>query len=312
MGDRATDGTDGTTPAIEIRRARASDVDDVVAFTSDSWPDREGVRDYLPDVIADWIDADDDSRRTLVAETDGTVVGVVQALLLSADEAWLQGMRTHPDHRGRGVATALTDAALAWAREAGAVVARDMVFSWNGTGLGLSRATGFEPATEFRWVHPEPDPEAGSALPVTTDVGAAWQYWTRSDARDHLAGLAIASEATWAVRELTRERLAEAAADDGLLVVGDATTRGVAFRSGVVERPGADDRLADYGVAAWADADACRALLGAIARDAATVAADRTRVLIPETVRAVSDASAARCSIADDPDFVLAADLTRY
>jgi hypothetical protein len=51
-------------------------------------------------------------------------------------------------------------------------------------------------------------------------------------------------------------------------------------------------------------------LRDAIAADAAEIGADRTRVLIPETVRFVSDGASLRANIAEEPDFLLAADLT--
>jgi hypothetical protein len=63
-------------------------------------------------------------------------------------------------------------------------------------------------------------------------------------------------------------------------------------------------------VAAWADPAAADALLAAVARDAARVGADETRVLIPESVQWVSDAALAGADIAEEPSFILAADLT--
>jgi len=70
------------------------------------------------------------------------------------------------------------------------------------------------------------------------------------------------------------------------------------------------ERVAEYGVGAWADVPALETLVAAIKRDAAAIDADRTRVLIPETARHVSDGAAVRAGISDHPDFVLSADLT--
>jgi hypothetical protein len=89
----------------------------------------------------------------------------------------------------------------------------------------------------------------------------------------------------------------------------------MAYRSRTYERPDEDEdddpeRWAEYGAAGWADVDSARSLFGAIAADAASVGADRTRVLIPETVWHVSDAAYARVEVSEEPDFVLAADLT--
>ncbi|WP_353635395.1 GNAT family N-acetyltransferase [Halobacterium sp. NMX12-1] len=299
--------------SVEIRPAELSDYDDVVAFASDTWADRREDGDYIPRIFEDWVESDGPDQRTLVADTGDDIAALAQVVLLSEHEAWAQGMRTNPDYRGRGVGSELVYAGFDWARERGATVARNMVFSWNVMGLGHSRATGFEPATEFRWVHPEPEADAGPDHEVTADPHAAWQFWQDSAAREHLRGLALDTEESWALSELTRERLAAAADRDALQVVQDeAGTRGFAFRSRTYEREedGEDQTWAEYGVGAWADQSACASLLDAIAADAASVGADRTRVLIPETAAAVSDVAVTRTEIGEEPDFVMAADLT--
>nr|WP_049947670.1 GNAT family N-acetyltransferase [Candidatus Halobonum tyrrellensis] len=302
---------------MSVRRARADDEERVVAFTRDTWDERSG-GDYLPDVFADWVATDGDDQRTLVADLDGDPVGVIQGRLLTDREAWAQGMRVDPAHRGRGVAAELTRAVLSWARERGASTCRNMVFAWNVAGLGLSRAAGFDPCAEFRWVQPDPDPTADPALDVTADADArdaadAWSFWAGSDARTHLRGLAMDAEESWAVSALRREQL-RAAADDGrLFVARDGGTRGFTYRAYDYDRgteDGGTETWGIYGVAAWDDPAAARALFRAVARDAAEAGVDRTRVLIPERVRWVSDAAAARTPVSEEPDFVLAADLS--
>ncbi len=297
---------------VTVRGATPEDEPDVVAFTRDTWPGRGG--DYLSRVFADWVAADGETRRTFVAEDDGTAVGVVRCALLTDREAWMQGMRVAPAARGRGISRRLHDAAAEWAGDRGAGVARNMVFSWNGPALAASRAAGFEPGTAFRWVHPAPDPAAEPGLAVAADPDAAWTCWRASPARTHLRGLALAPEEPWALRELTPETLARAGADGRLAVVRDGGSRGFAYRVRESERAAGDgepERWAEYGVAAWTDPDACGSLLAAVARDAASVGADRTRVLVPETVGAVSDAALSGATLADEPDYVLELDLGR-
>ncbi len=297
---------------VHVRQATLDDEADIVEFTHDTWPDRGG--DYLPSVFADWVASDGATQRTVVAEHDGAAVGVVQCVLLSEREAWMQGMRVAPAARGQGVSVALHRAAAEWARDRGATVARNMVFSWNAPALAASRTGGLEPATEFRWAHPEPDATADPALEVVADPAAGWTYWQRSGAREHLQGLALAPNESWALRELTLETLEWAADETFLGVVRDDGLRGVTFRVRDYDREtedGATERWAEYGVAAWADEAACQALVDAVSEDAAGLDADRVRVLIPETVRAVSDVALAGAGIAEEPDFVLADDLTR-
>jgi len=331
------------TSSFAVRDARLEDATAIEAIAAESWPDRDGL-EYLPRVFESWVENDD--ARTLVAEVtdksavpDGApaVAGIAQFTMLSAEEVWAQGMRVHPAYRGDGVGSRIVEAGFDWAHEQGATVARNMVFSWNGAGLGQSRATGFEPATELRFASPEPTAGADPSdhgpddAEAVLDPAAAWRYWTHSDAREQLSGLAADDAETWAVRELTRDDLDAAAAggaaasgeptdDEGLGTIaiqhGDRTVA-MAVRSRVDERrteegeeEGEQERIAIYGAAAWDDVNACASLTSAIAADAAAVGADQTRVLIPETVRHVSDLAACRVEIGDEPDFVLAADLT--
>ncbi|VTT85196.1 Vng1845c [Halorubrum sp. DM2] len=355
-------GAQGESAAAPVvREARPADADAIAAFTRDTWGERH--EDYIPRVFPDWAASEDPDRGTFVAtlppeaaesggldgreggdtlvEGDGTgvadagdpeaVVGCIQAVSLSEWEAWGQGIRVDPAARGHGVGTALSTAALDWSRERGATVCRNMVFSWNVMGLGQSRAVGFEPATEFRFAEPDPDPDAvgddavGSGSDATdgddagvdvladADPNAAWAFWSDSDARDHLRGLALDPDESWACSALTRERLATAAAEDRLLGVADADGfAGFAVRTRVTEREvdGETVRTATYGAAAWRGVDAAGALYDAVAADAGAAEADAARVLIPETVEHVSDTGANRVPVAAEPDFVMAADLT--
>nr|WP_228546104.1 GNAT family N-acetyltransferase [Halegenticoccus tardaugens] len=304
---------------MSVRRARPEDYEAVAEFTSRTWADRDG-SDYIPRIYRDWIADDGDGQMTFVLDADGdaerpseAVAGICQGVLLSDYEAWAQGMRVNPEYRGHGVSLDLSRAVFRWAAAEGATVARNMVFSWNVAGLGQSRAAGFEPCTEFRWAMPTPDASAEPDLRVTDDPDAGWSFWTASDARAHLRGLALDAEESWAVSELTRRDFREAADEGRLLAVRDGGTRGIALRNRTYERENDADEAetwAEYAVGAWADPTAARALHRAVARDAAGVGADRTRVLIPEGVGPVSDTAYARVDVSDDPDFVMAADLT--
>ncbi|MFC6903940.1 GNAT family N-acetyltransferase [Halalkalicoccus tibetensis] len=293
---------------MELREARLEDHEAVAAFTRNTWPDREA-GDYLPDIYPEWIEGE---NHTLVAEAGGEIAGVAQCTMLSDTEAWCQGMRVHPEYRGEGVARRITHALFDWAREQGALVARSMVFSWNVPSLGLSRSIGFDPATELRWATPAPDPDVEPELRVTAEPDDAWHAWADSDARRHLTGLALDLEESWALSELTREDLRRAAEETAVFAVRDDGLRAMSYRVRDYEREGEDgtERWAEYGVGAWDDLEAARALFAAIARDAAALGADRTRVWIPETTEHVSDAAYLRAGASEEPDFVFAADLT--
>jgi len=302
-----------------VRQARMDDHDAVAAFTEDTW---EG-GDYVPQVFTEWVESDGPTQRTFVADVDGRdgeggVAGLVSIVLVSETEAWGQGLRVNPTYRGRGISTAMTYAGFEWAREQGATVIRNMVFSWNDAGLGQSRHVGYRPTTEFRYVHPDPEegvperPRASEELAVSNDPDLAWSYWTDSAARDHLRGLGMTTRESWALSTVTREDLHRIADETAVFAVeSDDGVRGASYRTRTFERGDEDPTTwAEYGVGAWADLSAARALLDAIAEDAAELGAERTRVLVPETARYVSDAAYLRVEVADEPDVVLTADLT--
>lgn len=293
-----------------IRQARADDHDDVVAFTQDTWSDYD-VGDYIPDVFPAWVDSDGSTQHTAVADVDGTVVGICQGVLLTDEEAWFQGMRVAPDHRGADHGRALTEHLMDWAADRGATVARNMVFDWNPAGMGQSRAIGFRAATSCRWAEPTPGGRAAAPdedFEVVDDVAAAWRFWTHSDARTALDGLALDPDEAWALAELDRERLTTLGNRERVFTVQAGGTRGMAARIGTRERDG--ETVADYAVGAWADADAARALFAAVQADAADCGAAGTRVCIPDTPRFVSDAALARVGLGDDAVFICSVDLT--
>jgi GNAT superfamily N-acetyltransferase len=305
---------------MTIRQAREDDYDAIAAFTEDTWSDRFDGGDYIPEIYHDWIAGDGPGQRTFVYDTGDDIAGLCQCVLLSDHEAWAQGMRVNPAFRGEGTARALSNRYFEWAGEQGATVVRNMVFSWNVAGLGAARSVGYDPATEFRWAHPDPDPDPAiggraAELGVIHDPGAAWTCWMRSDARADLQGLALDLDESWALSELTRERVHRAAEETTVFAVQayeSSGTRATAYRVRTYERDEEDgpETWAEYGVGAWDDEAAARALFAAIQRDAASLDADRTRVLIPETPRHVTDAAHVCGAISDHPDFVMEGDLT--
>jgi GNAT superfamily N-acetyltransferase len=292
---------------IDVRQARLADAKPVAAFTANTWAEFES-GDYIPETFPEWVLSDGPDQRTFVAEIGGTVVGCCQVVLLSADEAWTQGMRVHPDHRGAGVGRALDEACAAWASERGATVVRNMVFSWNEMGLAASRSYGYEPRVGFRWAHLSPDPDAAVDGNISSDPDVCWSYWQRSEAHDALAGLAIDPAEPWAFSRWTRDRMATTADERAVLGVSHDKGRAVSWRTRVADAD--EGRRVEYGAAGWDGLDGARTLFAAIRRDAASVDADQVRVLLPETPRHIADGAAAGAELDEHSDMVLAADLT--
>jgi GNAT superfamily N-acetyltransferase len=143
--------------SITVRPAQPSDRDDIAAFTRDTFT----WGDYVADAFDDWL-ADDDGI-TMVAETAGTAVGVARVTLVSPVEAWSQGARVHPDHRRRGIGTAVAQALSRWAAERGARVIRLAVEDWNEPAIGQVTSLGFRPVSH--WVVAERGVGENSPVP---------------------------------------------------------------------------------------------------------------------------------------------------
>ena len=120
-----------------IRPVHDADVAAIAAWTQDTFE----WGDYVADAIPTWMSEDDSF--VVVAEVDGTVVGVTRTLLVSPTEAWAQGTRIHPDHRRRGIGMALAGQLETWASERGARVMRSMVEDWNEAARAQSLKLGY-------------------------------------------------------------------------------------------------------------------------------------------------------------------------
>lgn len=284
-----------------LREASRADHDAVRELCAAVWPDRD--IEYLDRIFPEWVEGE--RKHTLVATEDDRVIGINQCVLLSDREAWLQGMRVHPDARGDGVGSSLVERLVSWARDQGAIVARNLVYSWNTAGMGHSRALGFEPATSFRWARPTP---VDGPVPDTVreDGRLAWQAWIGSDHRAWFEGLSFDREESWALSECTPGALAGEGASLALVQDGLA---GMAARGRQYEHESEETTGLEYATAAWRDPEAAETLFAAIARDAAREGVDEVRVPIPETPQHVSDVSACRVPLDNEPHFVFEMDL---
>jgi GNAT superfamily N-acetyltransferase len=144
--------------SIEIRRAEPGDLPSVLELVRElealqrPWrvfPSRPTLVDEIGRRYATTIDGAKDLL--LVAALDGDVVGTAYAHVnvpssISDQRAVeLSGVIVHPDHRGRGIARALTIEAARFARDRGVHRLTVRVFAQNEEGLKLWPALGFEP-----------------------------------------------------------------------------------------------------------------------------------------------------------------------
>jgi GNAT superfamily N-acetyltransferase len=111
-------GAAGVLDVVEVREARPSDKEPLMSFIKDIW----GGHDYIPQVWDEWIG--DRSAKMFVVVADGKPVAMNRVRLLEDGSAWFEGVRVHPDYRGRGLATELGENSLKAAVGMGARVFR--------------------------------------------------------------------------------------------------------------------------------------------------------------------------------------------
>ena len=94
---------EGNPNPIVCRPALPMDTPEVIELTRRIW-DGE---DYVPNVWAEWLQ--DPDGLLAVAECGGSIVGLGKLTKLSPSDWWMEGLRVHPDHEGRGIASHLNN-----------------------------------------------------------------------------------------------------------------------------------------------------------------------------------------------------------
>ena len=120
-----------------IREARSEDRDGVFRFCQNTWE----WGDYIPQVWDRWLA--EPRGKLLVAILGGQPVAVDHVVMVSPEEAWLEGLRVDPAHRRAGLATLMARRCLKEAKSLGARVARFATSSLNTPIHILSAHLGF-------------------------------------------------------------------------------------------------------------------------------------------------------------------------
>ncbi len=149
--------------------------------------------------------------------------GLARGTLLSPAEAWAQGLRVHPEHRRRGLGTALLDRLAEWAAGQGAKVIRLSSEDSNTAAGALIPTAGFRPAGRWLIVEkeelragPTPRGNGGKRAPAADrlrpapapEADAAMISWSGGPLEMEARGL---FSQHWCCRRLTLADLAGAA-----------------------------------------------------------------------------------------------------
>jgi GNAT superfamily N-acetyltransferase len=167
------------------RPAKESDTAEVLELTRTIW---EG-HDYVPQVWAEWL-ADPDGQLA-VAEWQGRVVGLGKLTRISESDWWMEGLRTHPELEGRGIAARLHEHLLGLWLESGSGTLRLATASFRLAVQHLCERTGFDKIGEFtEYGAPALEGETHRLQPLPTDeVDEALETTLRSESLAFSGGL---------------------------------------------------------------------------------------------------------------------------
>ena len=134
---------------VSIRPAAIKDRPRLLEISSQIW---EG-DDYVPDVVDAWI-ADPNAELAVAVATDDTngtdlVVGFARRSRLASDYAWLEGARTDPGYRNRGVGRALLTHFLAQLRAESVKKVALSTYVENKASIHIIEQEGFRRAEEY-------------------------------------------------------------------------------------------------------------------------------------------------------------------
>ncbi|MDD5219251.1 MAG: GNAT family N-acetyltransferase [Candidatus Bipolaricaulis sp.] len=170
---------------IRTRKATPQDTQRILDISAQIWDGD----DYVPSALAGWLT--DPSGELLVAEVGGTVAGFAYRTWLLPGHAWLQGIRTDPSDRGKGVGRALSHALIDRSREEGAMRISLSTYVDNTPSLRLIASLGFARVASFVYLErtssapPLPNPADPGVAEVPAEEAACFVSGSRCLATAH-------------------------------------------------------------------------------------------------------------------------------
>ena len=123
---------------LKIRKVQESDIEDVLEISRHVWQGH----DYLPYVIKAWLK--DPNSHTYGIEVDSHIIGLGSLRLVEKGQTgWMEGLRIHPNYRGKGLANKLTKHIISEARYLKVQRLRYTTAVDNLASLQLAEKTGF-------------------------------------------------------------------------------------------------------------------------------------------------------------------------
>jgi len=193
---------------------------------------RPAALDPLAALPAEWDAWEEEPAHQVLVEEDGAVVGAVHVALVSAAEAWLEGLRVRADRQGAGIGRRLIAEGEALARRYGARIARTAIPAHEYGAQAVAERAGFRPVA--RAVVREAAIGTGP-IDVSYDAlvreagareGAALAHWLKTG--ETLSAWRGLVPLGWRFRETVPELVVGLAKDHRVLRAGE-TLEGVAL-----------------------------------------------------------------------------------
>lgn len=214
---------------VVCRPALPRDTPDVMELTRHIW---EG-HDYIPYVWAKWLA--DPQGLLAVVEYGSHVVGLAKLTRLSPTDWWMEGLRVHPQYKGRRIASHLNDYLLDYWLRYGAGAVRLVTAAFRVKVHHIAERSGFKKVGEFGTYsapalpesspsfHPAAPDEVSRVLDFTVKsaslslshglMDTGWQ-WHRPSI-EHLAVAIKAGQAWWWRKSQGFLTIGEDTDDDG-------------------------------------------------------------------------------------------------
>lgn len=261
---------------LDVRPARASDREAVLAFCARTWGD-EG--DYIEHVWDRWLVSE--QGVLLVGVLLGEPCALVHLLMVSPTEGWIEGLRVDPRQRRQGIGRVMISRAMSAAHDRGAAVARAIIHNENEASQQLFARFGFERVAAL--VRYTREPLAERVQEPVSQAGTEaferiWAWLEQSNLVPLNGGLEIIN---WRARAVSEPGLREYLATGAVWLLEEwGSIQGLAITR-ATGRPPADERTLSVRYADGS-AEGISRLMRALAARASAQDCQRIEVWLPD------------------------------
>jgi GNAT superfamily N-acetyltransferase len=211
---------------IIIRPLTNEDKDFVLSYTNKTWE----WGDYIKDVWNSWIN--DKIGLFAAVDINGKAVAICHMDVIENNVAWLEGMRVHPDHRNKGLASILTKYCIEIAKERGLSYAMLVTSSKNAPARKVAEKLGFSVLaryTNFSYEKDEIIEVSEARRAILHEADLVWNYLTASCNYSFNNGIIGSRLKPWAFTFMNKTILEEDLVSGNVIIHGIRQLDGIAL-----------------------------------------------------------------------------------